>query len=254
MSPPSKHRRIVLASRPDGMVSPDNFRLEEAPTPEPRPGEVLVRQIVMSLDPYMRGRMNAVASYAPNVQIGAVMTCGGVGEVAPLQGDARVQALLPPDALEVALGLVVAAVRHVQSGSARPGPGMIGPHLEGAVEALEGAVGVVERPGESGPVQQEVGGLGCGRARGVEVALGLEVVDALTQGRELLAVARPGLVGHRLAGHGSGLGGRGQLGAHRRLAGQPEHHGPGHGLLRPQGTAGAQAQTPPLPRGSGGVE
>lgn len=81
MSPPSKHRRIVLASRPNGMVSPDNFRLEEAPTPEPRPGEVLVRQIVMSLDPYMRGRMNAVASYAPNVQIGAVMTGGGVGEV-----------------------------------------------------------------------------------------------------------------------------------------------------------------------------
>lgn len=81
MSPPKTHRRIVLASRPNGMVSPDNFRLEEAPTPEPGPGQVLVRQIVMSLDPYMRGRINAVAGYAPNVQIDEVMTGGGVGEV-----------------------------------------------------------------------------------------------------------------------------------------------------------------------------
>jgi hypothetical protein len=64
------------------MVSADNFRLEEVSIPEPRPGQVLVRQIIMSLDPYMRGRMNSVATYAPNIQIGEVMTAGGVGEVA----------------------------------------------------------------------------------------------------------------------------------------------------------------------------
>ncbi len=81
MAIPDTHRRIVLASRPEGMVSPDNFRLETAPTPRPNPGQVLVRQIVMSLDPYMRGRMNAVAGYAPNVEIDAVMIGGGVGEV-----------------------------------------------------------------------------------------------------------------------------------------------------------------------------
>ncbi len=81
MSLPNSHRRIVLASRPNGMVSPDNFRIETAPLPTPAPGEVLVRQIVMSLDPYMRGRINAVATYAPNVGIGATMTGGGVGEV-----------------------------------------------------------------------------------------------------------------------------------------------------------------------------
>ncbi|MEK9905564.1 MAG: NADP-dependent oxidoreductase, partial [Rhodospirillales bacterium] len=66
---PETHRRIVLASRPNGMVSIDNFRLEEVQVPEPLPGQVLVRQAVMSLDPYMRGRMNSVATYAPNIQI-----------------------------------------------------------------------------------------------------------------------------------------------------------------------------------------
>lgn len=81
MSLPAKHRRFVLASRPEGMVSPDNFRLEEVPLPEPRPGEVLVRQICMSLDPYMRGRMNATAGYAANVEIGETMVGGGVGQV-----------------------------------------------------------------------------------------------------------------------------------------------------------------------------
>ena len=81
MTLPATHRRIVLASRPNGMVTADNFRLEEAPLPEPGPGQVLVRQAVMSLDPYMRGRINAVASYAPNVEIGAPMTGGGVGQI-----------------------------------------------------------------------------------------------------------------------------------------------------------------------------
>jgi len=75
------HRRIVLASRPEGMVRADNFRLETVPLPEPGPGQVLVRQLVMSLDPYMRGRLNAVATYAPNIQIGETMIAGGVGEV-----------------------------------------------------------------------------------------------------------------------------------------------------------------------------
>lgn len=81
MSLPQTHRRIVLASRPNGMVSADNFRLEDAPTPIPAPGQVLVRQIVMSLDPYMRGRINEAAGYAPSVGVDQVMTGGGVGEV-----------------------------------------------------------------------------------------------------------------------------------------------------------------------------
>lgn len=53
------NRRIVLASRPVGMPTAENFRLEEEPVPEPRHGEVLVRALWLSLDPYMRGRMSA---------------------------------------------------------------------------------------------------------------------------------------------------------------------------------------------------
>ncbi len=75
------NRRIVLASRPAGRPSEENFRLEEAPVPEPGEGEVLVRAIYLSLDPYMRGRMRAAKSYARPVEIGEVMTGGVVGRV-----------------------------------------------------------------------------------------------------------------------------------------------------------------------------
>jgi NADPH-dependent curcumin reductase CurA len=75
------NRRIVLASRPQGRPSAANFRLEEAPVPEPGPGEVLCRTIYLSLDPYMRGRMSDAASYAKPVQIGQVMEGGTVGQV-----------------------------------------------------------------------------------------------------------------------------------------------------------------------------
>jgi NADPH-dependent curcumin reductase CurA len=74
-------RSIVLASRPDGKVLPENFRLVEAAMPVPGPGEFLVRVIWLSLDPYMRGRMNAGPSYAPPIDVDAVMGAECVGEV-----------------------------------------------------------------------------------------------------------------------------------------------------------------------------
>ena len=74
-------QRIVLASRPTGEVSLDNFRLEEAPMPEPGEGEFLARTLWLSLDPYMRGRMDESKSYAAAVAIGAPMEGGCVGEV-----------------------------------------------------------------------------------------------------------------------------------------------------------------------------
>ncbi|OED49783.1 NADP-dependent oxidoreductase [Rhodobacteraceae bacterium (ex Bugula neritina AB1)] len=74
-------QRIVLASRPDAQASEENFRLESVSLPQPSEGEVLVKVHYMSLDPYMRGRMNAGKSYAPPVEIGETMTAGGVGEV-----------------------------------------------------------------------------------------------------------------------------------------------------------------------------
>ena len=75
------NRRILLASRPVGKPTPDNFRLDSAPLEEPAEGQVLLKILYLSLDPYMRGRMNAGKSYAKPVEIGDVMEGGTVGRV-----------------------------------------------------------------------------------------------------------------------------------------------------------------------------
>jgi NADPH-dependent curcumin reductase len=75
------YRRIVLASRPRGAVSVDNFRLEEVPLPEPGAGQVLVRNHFLSLDPYMRGRMEETKSYATPQALDATMVGGTAGVV-----------------------------------------------------------------------------------------------------------------------------------------------------------------------------
>ena len=95
-----QNQRIVLASRPQGWVAEDNFRLETSPVPEPQQGEVLVRNHYMSLDPYMRGRMNAGKSYSANVEIGQTMVGGTVGEVVASQDPS----LKPGDKVVGALG------------------------------------------------------------------------------------------------------------------------------------------------------
>ena len=74
-------RRIVLARRPQGVPVPEDFRLETFHMPAPAAGEVLVRTLWLSLDPYMRGRMNEGPSYAPSVALGEPMTGECVGEV-----------------------------------------------------------------------------------------------------------------------------------------------------------------------------
>ena len=74
-------QQIVLASRPKGKPTLDNFRLEEVPTPACPPGGLLLRTLILSLDPYMRGRMDDRKSYAKPVEIGAPMTGEGVAEV-----------------------------------------------------------------------------------------------------------------------------------------------------------------------------
>jgi NADPH-dependent curcumin reductase CurA len=75
------NKRLVLASRPSGEPTPQNFRLEEAPLPALNDGEVLVRHHYLSLDPYMRGRMNEGKSYAQPQPLNVVMIGGTVGEV-----------------------------------------------------------------------------------------------------------------------------------------------------------------------------
>jgi NADPH-dependent curcumin reductase CurA len=75
------HQRIVLAARPVGEAGPEHFRLENVDTPAVPDGHVLVRVHYLSLDPYMRMRMNDAKSYAAPVGIGEVMVGGTVGEV-----------------------------------------------------------------------------------------------------------------------------------------------------------------------------
>ena len=75
------YKRLVLASRPQGAVSPTDFRMETATTAPLNDGEVLVRNHYLSLDPYMRMRMEDVKSYAAPQAIGATMIGGTVGEV-----------------------------------------------------------------------------------------------------------------------------------------------------------------------------
>lgn len=81
MSLPTQTREIVLASRPNGAPTLDNFRLVERDLPALQDGEILVRNTVMSVDPYMRGRMNDVKSYVPPFQIDQPLDGGAVGTV-----------------------------------------------------------------------------------------------------------------------------------------------------------------------------
>jgi NADPH-dependent curcumin reductase CurA len=81
MSNSQLNQRIVLASRPVGAPQPENFRLEEAAIPTPAAGEVLLRTVYLSLDPYMRGRMSEAKSYADPVTIDAVMVGATVCQV-----------------------------------------------------------------------------------------------------------------------------------------------------------------------------
>ena len=75
------NRRILLAARPVGEPKETDFRLVEEPVPAPGPGQLLVRTLWLSLDPYMRGRMSDAKSYAAPVEIGQVMVGGAVSRV-----------------------------------------------------------------------------------------------------------------------------------------------------------------------------
>lgn len=75
------NHKIVLAARPQGAPRPEDFRLIAEPAPEPKEGELLLRTLYLSLDPYMRGRMSEGPSYAPAVALGEVMVGGAVSRV-----------------------------------------------------------------------------------------------------------------------------------------------------------------------------
>jgi hypothetical protein len=75
------NRQIILAARPVGMPKDSDFRLVESPIPRPEGGEVLVRALYLSVDPYMRGRLTGVTTYARGLDLGDVIVGGVVGRV-----------------------------------------------------------------------------------------------------------------------------------------------------------------------------
>lgn len=84
---PTRSLEVRLASRPQGEPTLDNFSFATVDIPDPKPGEVLVRNVCMSVDPYMRGRMNEGKSYVPPFQIGQPMEGGAVGRVVASQDE-----------------------------------------------------------------------------------------------------------------------------------------------------------------------
>jgi len=144
------NRRIVLAERPQGRPGPRNFRLEEAPVPEPGAGEVLCRTIYLSLDPYMRGRMSAAKSYAAPLEIGDVMLGGTVCEVVESR------------AADVPVGTMVLSFSGWQTHSVVPANAVR--RLDPSAVPVSTALGVLGMPGftaYAGLLEIEYDGLGA---------------------------------------------------------------------------------------------
>jgi NADPH-dependent curcumin reductase CurA len=81
MQQPATNRQFVLESRPNGLPTEANFKMVDKPIPALNDGEFLARALYLSVDPYMRGRISGMKSYAAPVEIGQVMVGGGVAEV-----------------------------------------------------------------------------------------------------------------------------------------------------------------------------
>ena len=126
-------KRIVLASRPVGEPKPSDFRIEEIPVPAPGPGQVLLRTIWLSLDPYMRGRISDAASYAQPVPIGGVIEAGTVCEVIASNNPA------------FAKGDIVLARAGWQTHALSDGKGLA--KIDPKLAPLSTAVGVLGMPG-----------------------------------------------------------------------------------------------------------
>jgi NADPH-dependent curcumin reductase CurA len=133
MTDPLVNRRIVLAQRPKDAAVRADFRLERVAVPRIGAGEILLRTLWLSLDPYMRGRMSDGPSYAAPVEIGAVMTGGTV---------ARVEASMHPD---FAVGDTVLSTSGWQDYAVSNGAGVV--KLPASMPRPSYAVGVLGMPG-----------------------------------------------------------------------------------------------------------
>lgn len=136
VTPPATNRRVVLASRPDGAPRLDDFAFEAVPVPVPGPGEVLLRTLYISLDPYLRGRMGSSASHSsssPPVPLRAVMEGGTVCEV------------VAGDDPHLSVGDVVAAATGWQEYAVAPVDRLR--RLDPALAPVSTALGVLGMPG-----------------------------------------------------------------------------------------------------------
>src|SRR5437762_9466397 len=127
------NQRIVLASRPVGEPTLDNFRSEKLPVRQPEPGQMLLRTLWLSLDPYMRGRMSDAPSYAKPVGVGDVMEGGTVNEVVASNND------------KYAVGDIVLAHIGWQTHAVSRGVGLR--KLDPGVAPVSTALGVLGMPG-----------------------------------------------------------------------------------------------------------
>ena len=129
----NRNRQVLLKRRPTGSPTPADFAITDAPPPDPAEGEALVRGIYLSLDPYMRGRISGVRSYAQPVEVGAVMEGRVVGEVVRSRDPAFRE------------GDYVLGGYGWQLYSAVPGKGLL--KLDPAAAPLSTALGVLGMPG-----------------------------------------------------------------------------------------------------------
>ena len=126
-------KRIILASRPVGEPKASDFRIENCPIPTPGDGQVLLRTVWLSLDPYMRGRMSDAPSYATPVPVGGVMQAGTVCEVIASTNPAFAQ------------GDIVLARACWQTHALSDGKGLI--KIDPKLAPISTAVGVLGMPG-----------------------------------------------------------------------------------------------------------
>jgi NADPH-dependent curcumin reductase len=127
------NRQILFASHPQGAPTPENFQYAESPIPEPGPGQLLLRNRYLSLDPYMRGRMSTAKSYAKGFEIGQPLGGGTVSEVVASNNPA------------FAPGDLVQAMGGWQDYALSGGDGLL--KIDPAIAPVTTALGVLGMPG-----------------------------------------------------------------------------------------------------------
>jgi NADPH-dependent curcumin reductase CurA len=131
------NRQILLKSRPQGKPSAENFAHVEQPVPEPGEGQVLLRTLYLSLDPYMRGRMSDARSYAKPAELGKPMVGGAVSEVVASRN------------AKFAVGDIVVAYTGWQDYALSDGTGLR--KLDAKAAPLSTALGILGLPISSSP-------------------------------------------------------------------------------------------------------